>query len=130
MVTWIKLVIYDVFRLRLIDRCLWLIEWSVGYADDGADVLPPVTVSIGGNSSYAEVIDGKVVIGQGDAVNLSDVAALQKKAFQKEKLDRSFLSVEPGRVMYHTLIVYSRAHKKSFVAGPKVAFLRMMRYLY
>ena len=101
-----------------------LTEWAVGFEENGTQILPLVTVSIGGNASYAQVIDGKILVGRDEMLNLSDVGALQRQTFQDEMSGRSFLNVEPGRVIYHTLTVHSRAHKSSIVSGPRAAFLR------
>ena len=114
------------FLCNICDVELHVLEWRVGYEEEGEGLLPSVTVSIGRNASRAEVLDGKIIIGRGDAVNLSDVRAVQKKAFQEENRGSSFLSVEPGRLMYHSLIVRSRSHKKSLISGPRIALLRML----
>lgn len=96
----------------------------------GGDILPPVIVSIGDNASHAEVIDGKIVVGQADSLNLSDFQALQRNTFQEDSHERNFFNLEPGRVMYNTLIVYSKAHKNSKLPGPKVVFIRMLCHWY
>jgi hypothetical protein len=100
------------------------IEWSVGFEENGTQVLPLVTVSIGGNASYAQVMDGKILVGRDEALNLSDVGALQRQSIPDEMSGRSFLNVEPGRVLYHSLTVHSQAHISSIVSGPRVAILR------
>ena len=104
---------------------LHVVEWRVGYEEEGDDLLPSVTVGVGVNASHAEVLNGKILIGQETTLNLSDVRAVQKKAFQRENRDRNFLNVEPGRFMYHSWTARSRSHKESPLPGPKVALKRM-----
>eukprot|EP00118_Oscarella_pearsei_P018126 m.184105 g.184105 ORF g.184105 m.184105 type:complete len:5153 (+) comp39317_c0_seq2:47-15505(+) len=107
---------------NLHDDDIGAIEMAIGFTPDGEEVLPKVQVSYTKNGSYAVIRNGKLFVGRGAGQNLSEIAAVLRQSTKAYSEDYMFL--EPGRVVYATLVANSKSHIESRIHSPGLLVMR------
>ena len=82
--------------------------WGLGTNSRSVDILPFIPISFG-DAQYAEISTGVLNINGTSFANISEVLATAES--KEEETRDNLLSIEPGRVFYHTLQMCNVAHR-------------------
>ena len=88
--------------------CFSFVVWGLGTDSRSVDILPFIPVSYG-DARYAEISTGALYINGTSFANLSEVLAIAES--KEAELRDNLLSLEPGKVFYHTLQMCNVAHR-------------------
>ena len=92
----------------IIMLCFSFVVWGLGTDSRSVDILPFIPVSYG-DARYAEISTGALYINGTSFANLSEVLAIAES--KEAELRDNLLSLEPGKVFYHTLQMCNVAHR-------------------